>query len=250
MSQSVVYIPAAPPAPSPPPVGAPSAIPQTALRTFRDAIREISPWWLRGPIGGGVLYAIAAQLDALTDGLRAGIKVRFPGLYSMESLPLIGRERRIRRGRFEGEAKYAGRLIPWLDHHRRRGGPYAMLAQLFAHYAPSNFEIELRYASGRRYEMDTSGTVLRGDIVWTPPGSSAQWARWWLIYQWPDVISDDGIWSDPGTWNDGGVWDCDLPAAEVRDIRMIPREWNAAHAIGRVTLESPGITITISVEAS
>lgn len=249
MSQSVVYIPAAAPGPSSPPIGGPSAQPQTALRTFRDTIREISPVWLRGPIGGGILYAIAAQLDALTDGLRAGVKMRFPGLYSNESLPIIGRERRIRRGRFETDLTYASRLIPWLDHHRRRGGPYAMLSQLFAHYAPSNFAIELRYASGRRFQMDTAGAVVRGDIVWTPPGVGG-WARWWLIYQWPNVINDDGVWGDPGTWGDGGVWGCDLPSAEVRDIRLVPREWNAAHSIGRVTLVSPGITITISVEAS
>lgn len=246
-----------PPAPSPGPSGpgGATAHPQTALRTYRDAIREISPWWLRGPIGGSVLYAIGSVVDGIADGLRAGVKMRFPSYYSNESLPLLGRERRIRRGRFELEVTYATRLIPWLDHHRTRGGPYALLAQVHAFYAPNNFPIELRYASGRRFVMDPAdGSVERDDVVWTPPGGLLpKWARWWLTYTWPEAIEDDGIWSDPGTWDDGGVWDTSLSAADVRDIRVVPREWNAAHAIGRITLDSSGeggIIITISVEAS
>jgi hypothetical protein len=255
MSESLTYIPSTG-APTVPSEGAgPGSTPQTALRTFRDAIREISPWWLRGPIGGSVLYAIGSVVDHVADGLRAGVKLRFPSYYSNESLPLIGRERRIRRGRFESEAKYASRLLPWLDYHRLRGGPYALLAQVHAFYEPNNFPIELRYASGRNYVMDPSdGSVVRGDVVWTPPGGFLpRWARWWLIYTWGEAISDDGIWSDPGTWDDGGVWDTDLSAATVRDLRVVPREWNAAHAIGRITLDSSavgGITTTISVETS
>lgn len=247
------------PPPSPPSgpsgPGAAEIVPQTALRTYRDAIREISPWWLRGPIGGSVLYAIGSVVDLLGDGLRAGVKVRFPGFYSMESLPLLGRERRIRRGRTEADETYAERLMPWLDHHRTRGGPYALLAQVHAFYRPANFDIELRYASGRRFVMDPDdGSIVRGDIVWSPPdGSAPLWARWWLIYKWPNPIDDDGTWDDPGVFDDGGVWDCNLTADEVRDVRLVPREWNAAHAIGDITLDSSGvggIVITISAESS
>lgn len=221
-----------------------------ALRTFRDAIREISPWWLRGQIGGSVLYAIGSVVDLIADGLRAGVKMRFPGYYSNESLPMIGRERRIRRGRVESEETYATRLIPWLDHHRTRGGPYAMLAQIHAFYAPGNFPVELRYASGRRYVVDPSdGSVARGDVAWTPPDAPAShWARWWLTYTWPTPLTGDGIWSDPGTWDDGGVWDTSLSPEEIGDIRAIPREWNAAHANGWITLNSiGGLTITIKL---
>jgi hypothetical protein len=231
-------------------VTSPLAEPQTALRTYRDTIREISPWWLRGRVLGSVLYAIAAQLDVLQDATIAGVKLRFPGAYSYESLPLLGRDRRIRRGRFEADETYASRLLPWLDDHQRRGGPYALLAQLHAHYAPHNFGIELRYVTGRNFVMALDGTVTRGDVTWTPPGNPAQWARWWLIYQWPDPVDDDGLWGDPGIWGDGGVWGSNLSPAEVRDIRLVPREWNAAHAIGRITLVSPLKTVTFSVEAS
>lgn len=241
--------PLTPPSPTTP-IGGPVAHPQTELRTFRDAIRMLSPSWLRDRVGGGILYAIAAQCDALADAAVAAIKIRFPGLYSHESLPVLGRDRRIRRGRAEPDEVYAVRLARWLDDHRHRGNPYALLAQVHAFYAQAPFPIELRYASGRRFEMDTNGNVTRGDIVWSPPGNPAQWARWWLFYQWPDPVDTDGIWSDPGTWDDGGVWDSDLSAEDVRDIRLVPREWNSAHALGRVVIVSPLETISISVESS
>lgn len=249
-----VFVPP-PPSPGRTGHGAAEIVPQTVLRTYRDAIREISPWWLRGPIGGSVLYAIGSVVDLFGDGLRAGVKMRFPGFYSSESLPLIGRERRIRRGRYELDETYVERLVPWLDHHRTRGGPYALLAQVHAFYRPSNFSIELRYASGRRFVMSPDdGSIVRGNIVWSPPdGAAPLWARWWLIYQWPYAIDDDGTWDSPGVFDDGGVWDCNLAPDELRDIRLVPREWNAAHAIGYITLDSSavgGIVITISAESS
>jgi hypothetical protein len=236
--------------PTPPPSApAPLAQPQTVLRTFRDGIRQISPIWLRGKVGGSILYAAASILDDLMDGLTAGIKMRFPGLYSEESLGPIGRERRIRRGRYETGEQYADRLIRWLDDHRLRGGPYAMLEQLHAHYRPNSFPIELRYASGRRFLMDVDGNITRGDIVWTPPGDPARWARWWLFYTWPDPIDDEGVWG-PGTtqWGDGGVWGSSLSPAEVRDLRLVPREWNAQHCIGRIVVVSPLETVNLSTE--
>lgn len=249
-ASSAMYTPPEP-APLPPPVGGPTAYPQTVLRTFRDAIREISPWWLRGPIGGSILFAIGAVTDALADALRGGVKTRFPGYYSNESLPLIGRERRIRRGRVETEETYATRLIPWLDHHRIRGGPYALLAQVHAFYAPDNFPVSLIYDNGRAYVVDPAdGTVLR---TWVDLGApeDPRWCRWTLYYSWPVPIEPDGIWSDPGTWDDGGVWDTNMSAELIRDIRVVPREWNAAHSIGYIKLDSDdvgGIEITISVE--
>jgi len=218
-------------------------------RTFRDAVRELSPPWLRGGLGEAILGAVAEQLDDLTDRLVAGVRVRFPGLEGMESLALVGRERRIRRGRLETDAVYTERLGRWLDDHRRRGGAYALLGQLHAHYAPAAFPVALRYASGRRYAMDAAGAIVRDVAAWDVPGGAVpRWARWWLFYAWPTPISDDGVWSDPGTWGDGGVWGSDLTPAEVRDLRLVPREWGAAHATGRIVLESPTMTVTISVE--
>ena len=188
--------------------------------TFRDRIRQLSPPWLQHGWAEKLLYSWGAQLDAFADTLIAGVKMRFPGLYSMESLSLIGRERRISRGLLENDATYAARLPRWLDDHRRRGGPYAMLAQLHAYYSPP-FHIELIYRSGRRYTMAPDGTVTRDDIVWNPDGNPAQWARWWLFLYTDDYLPP-------------------LTAQQLADIRLIPTEWNAAHCFGTVVVFPTG----------
>jgi hypothetical protein len=211
----------------------------TIIRTYRDAIRDISPPWLRKGNAEKLGYSLGVVVDDFAEALNASIRIRFPGVYSTESLPLIGRERRIRRGRTETDAVYASRLTRWLTDHRRRGGPYAMLAQVFAHYAPNNFNIELIYRSGRQFAMDTAGAVVRSDISWSPDSTPSLWAHWWLIYHWPDPVAASGTWDDEPTtvWDDTAtVWDSDLSPQDVEDIRLVPKEWNAAHCIGTIRL--------------
>lgn len=190
------------------------------LSTFRDTIRKLSPPWLQNGLAEAILYTLGLQVDIFGDALVAGVKQRFPGFYSYESLPLIGRERRILRGRTEDDATYAGRLTRWLVDHQRRGGPYALLSQLYAYYAPTRFPIKLVYSSGRRYSMDTSGTITRDDIVWAPDSLTTLWARWWLFFE-TDIF---------GTPSDD----------VIEDIKAIPRAWNAGHCLGYVVLLPPG----------
>lgn len=190
-------------------------------RTFRDRIRQVCPSWLQHGYAEKLMYSFGVQIDIFADALVAGVKMRFPNLYSAESLPLIGRERRISRGLLESDAVYADRLTRWFDDHRRRGGPYAMLAQLHAYFRPNNFPIELIYRSGRRYSMDASGNVVRDDITFSPDIRPEQWARWWLF-----LLTDNYL--PP------------LSAQERADIALIPTEWNAAHCSGTVIVLPTG----------
>jgi hypothetical protein len=194
------------------------------LLTYRDSLRKLSPPWLQNGRAERILYALGVHVDAFGDALVAGVKQRFPGHYSFESLPLLGRERRIRRGLAETNETYAPRLTRWRLDHRRRGGPYALLAQLYAYYAPNNFPITLVYQSGRRYSMDVHGRVVRDDIVWSPDASTAQWARWWLFFE------TDTFGSAP-------------TADQIVSIKSVPREWNAAHCLGYIVLRLPGTEI-------
>jgi hypothetical protein len=223
----------------------------TLIQTFRDTIRQISPPWLRRGNNEKFAYALGVVIDDFGDALVAGLKLRFPGVYSDESLPLLGRERRIRRGRTESTTIYAVRLNRWLTDHRRRGGPYALLAQLYAHYAPNNFPIELIYRSGRRFSMDVAGAVVRDDTTWTFDAVTAsKWARWLLVFHWPIAIDDSGEWdSDPALWDDDAtVWDSNLTPSDIEDLRLLPKEWNAAHALGTVQLiDSGGFQIHFSI---
>lgn len=223
----------------------------TVLQTFRDSIRMISPPWLRRGNNEKFGYALGVVVDTFADAASAGVKIRFPGVYSDESLPQIGRERRIRRGRTETTTTYATRLVRWLTDHRRRGGPYAMLQQLFAHYGPNNFPIELVYRLGNRFSMDVAGVIVRDTTTWTFDAVvDDYWARWLLIYHWPTPIDDSGLWdSDPKLWDDDDtVWDSNLSPQDIEDIRLIPKEWNAAHTFGIVQLiDSLGHQIHFSI---
>jgi hypothetical protein len=210
--------------------------------TFRDTLRKISPPWLQGGRVGKVMYAIGLQFDGLTDLATDAVKNRFPGIWLNEGLAYSGRERRIRRGRNEAAATYAERLVGWLDAHRRRGGPFALLEQLYGFWRSNPFPIELLYVHGTRFRLESDGTITWSsspfDIV-----KSAQWARWWLFYDWPHTIGPDGVWDDPGTWDDGGVWDSDLSPEDVEDVRLVPEDWNAGHTLGTVVLVQPGIEL-------
>jgi hypothetical protein len=208
------------------------------LQTFRDTLRRIVPPWLRRGTALRLLYSFGVVLDACADATVAGVKLRFPG-YLPEALPLLGRERRIARGRNEPDDLYAPRLMRWLVDHRMRGGPYAMLAQLYAHYASAPIAMELQYRSGRRFRMAADGTIAR-DIGGWNDGDPAQWARWILRLYLATPSVDGGTWDgDPGAraWNDPTtVWDYEMSPEDVADYTLIPREWNAAHCIGVVEL--------------
>jgi hypothetical protein len=188
------------------------------LRTFRDTIRRLSPPWLQNGLAEKILYSIGIQADGFGDALKAGIQQRFPGYYSFDSLPFLGRERRIYRGRSESDESYAARLSGFLASHQLRGGPYALLSQLFYYWRPANFPIDLVYFNGRRFSMDVDGNVTRDTTVWHPDDNAAKWARWWLFYytdQWAATPPTD---------------------AETAELRLVPRQWNAAHPFGTIVL--------------
>lgn len=204
--------------------------------TFRDTLRKLSPRWLQGPVGQRIIYAMGVHMDALVDACAEAVRLRYPGNAPSEALAYHGQDRRMSRGRLESDDTYAARLRGWLDAHKGRGGPYAMLAQIHAHYAPASFPVQLLYRSGRRYSMDAQGVVAMDDIAWSPDAIPEKWARFWLFYEWPTPISSDGIWDDPGVWGDAGAWDSSLTPQEAEDIKLVPREWNAAHCSGDVVL--------------
>lgn len=212
------------------------------MLNFRELVATITPPWLRRKNGGGLLYAIALQLDVLVELVTAAVKIRFPGVYSAESLPLLSRERRIRQGLGESSASFSARLNTFLETHRDRGGPYPLLEQIHARYKYSvngPFPVHLVYTSGARFDMASDGTITRNAASFSTGLGPEEWAHWWLVYEWPTTIANDGLWGDPGVWGDGGVWGSELTGAEVTDLRLIPTEWNNAHCKGHLVVLSP-----------
>jgi hypothetical protein len=213
------------------------------MLNFRELLSTIVPPWLRRRIGGGIMYAFALQFDALVELVAAAVKIRFPGVYSAESLPLLSRERGIRQGHGETDISFGKRLNAFLPAHKDRGGPYQLLEQIFARYRYSTngaFPVHLVYTSGARFDMATDGTITRDALSFTVGLGPEDWAHWTLVYEWPVVVLADGIWDDPGFYDDGAVWDSELTVAETTDLRLIPTEWNNGHCKGHVVLLSPG----------
>jgi len=206
--------------------------------TWRDRMRESVPTWLRSGVAEKLLYAIGVQVDALTDAASAAVKLRMPGVYSSESLALLGRERRIRRGPRESSDNYAERLDRWLIDHQTRGGPYALLNQLHAFYSPNNFQIRLVYRSGRCFDMAADGTITRSRVTWSPDNQPEKWARWWLIYSWPTTFRAVRTFGEPGLKFDDGstTYGSGLSSRVIYTLRVVPQDWNAAHAFGHIKL--------------
>jgi len=215
------------------------------LIKFVDTLLQILPWWLRSGLGGKIAFALGKQLDGVGDATTEAAKIRFPDPARPDALALLGSDRKIRRGSVEPDEVYAPRLRRWLDDHRTRGNPYAMLAQLHAYFAQAPFPIELIYPTGRRYSLATDGTVTRDDLQYWDNPNPAQWAHWTLIYHWPTAINPLGLWGGSGAkWggnlNLWGIAPGSLTPAQVRDLVLVPTEWNAAHCRGVIVMLSPG----------
>jgi len=209
---------------------------------FRGRLIDRVPTWLKGTIIMRVLYTIALHIDVVGDLVKAALTKRFQTPDNYDALNYLGQDRKMIRGPAESDATYAARLSTWLDAHRTRGGPYALLRQLYLYYAPNNFPIELVYGStGLRFLLDTSGNITDDRIAWRSPDSNlAQWARWYLFYHWPTPVPAPGVWDDGALWDDGGVWDSGFDAETVAQLVAIPKAWNAAHCLGTIYVMSPG----------
>lgn len=188
--------------------------------TFRDEMRDKSPYWLANGRNQKLLYSLTVILDCLGDALVQGIKSRYPGLVDMSTLGFIGQERRIRRGITESDETYALRLQHWLDYHRVRGSPYPLLEQIGIRYDHA-FPVDLVYRNGRRYRLDTAGNITRDVVPWSPSGPPELWGQWWLLC-FTDSITT---------------------AQDRSELAALAREWNAAHCHGRIALLTSTSTI-------
>ena len=216
---------------------------ESTLIRYRAVILQLVPRWLRkGSEGAGIagkfLYAIGINIDASADALVAGVKRRFPGYNGQyDSLPAIGADRRMARGPSELDASYAARLLTWLgpQGHPTRGGPYAMLTQLYG-YWQGTFAMTLVYRTGAAFAMSTSGVITRTTIGNPWPLNTTEQAHWRLFFDWPGTLTTDGLWGDPGVWGDGGIWGSNITPLTVSQCLLVPTEWNTATAIGHVAL--------------
>lgn len=184
---------------------------------FAKAINRVAPWWASTGNVGALLYGIGSALDELRDRTVRSARLALSGatdsegaLTDAEKLAYLGADRGLTRGIDETDVGYAARIGAALPALRGRGGPYAMLEQLYAYYAADPFPIDLVYRNGLRYRLAVDGTITEGETEtswWTDDGGA--WARWRLYYH--------GTAAQAGT-----------------DLTRVPTDWNAAHCNGTV----------------
>lgn len=203
------------------------------ISTFRDSIRRIVPPWLAGLWGYRLLYSLAVQVDALGDATAAGAHLRFPNVYSPESLPLLGRERGIVRGFDESPEGYAARLRRWLDDHRRKGNPYTLMRQIQGLLTGHAVTLRIVNNAGAWYTLNADGsTEYHYGANWNWDGHPEEWSRFWLIiYPPPDLWARGGTWGDGGKWGDGRTWGSTATSAQMDTIDTIIKDWRAPHSV-------------------
>jgi hypothetical protein len=213
---------------------------------FEAQVARISPPWLSRRVGRAIMRALGRQIDVQAQRVGDGVRARFPGLAPDDALAFIGHDRLIPRGPLEPATSYARRLRIWLASHRSRGGPYAMLAQLFAFWVDTlNVPIDLIYQTGRRYQMDVDGAVVRDDLTWSTGlffDGEPKWERIWLFFYvdtLTEALTDE--FGNPITDEHGDPITVDvllgdaLPDEWVEMFSLVPRTWTAAH-IERTTI--------------
>lgn len=192
----------------------------TRLR-FESAIKQFCPPWLRRTEGGRLMGAFGRQIDSLVDRTREALLIRFPG-QDPDALPMIGSDRRIRRGPAETDGVYAARLRRWWDDHRSRGGGVALLQQLHAYWdeATEGAQIDVVHYDGTRRVMDGDGNLSLDSITWGGDGTG-DWSQVWIFFHLdadPAGLTDDG--GSPG-----------ISAANAARLRAVPTDWSAAHIL-------------------
>ncbi len=210
---------------------------------IRDVARRFFPPWMLDRVAAGLvngwkyIYSFVVMGDLLLEFALEGVRAKLPGYCPAEALPLIGRDRRIRRGLAETDDSYAERLIGWLAAWRRAGSAYAILDQLAAYIGVAG-TLRIVNANGTWWTRNPDGTRERHVTLptknWDWDAHPELWARFWVV-----LYADDYGWTRDGTWGDGAVWGDDsygwglanLPWQEVADMRGIISEWKSAAAV-------------------
>lgn len=213
----------------------------TPLLRASTILATVLPPWLQRTVGGRFMFGVADVVDAQIDRAREAVAARFPRDASApDALARIGSERRIRRGPGEDSTTYARRLRTWLDAHRRRGSPYALLEQLFYFLRYSLApRMDVVAQSGNRHWVPADAAsideITHDAVVWGGDGTG-KWARLWVFYYVTDIVETVVTDADEEVVDEGGdLITATIPFAGGLDaedeelFRAIPREWRAGH---------------------
>jgi len=188
--------------------------------SYLSMLEFVLPPWLLRTEGIKLVRALASVIDDHRNRAAAGVKLRFPGLYSLEGVDKLGSDRRLRRGPNEDSAVYADRLKRWWEDHRTRGGAYALLEQMLA-YLDGTLDPPYDVVSyrGVRHVMDANEDITRDIITWGTDENDDYWSRIWVfVYTTASSVTDEVLES----------------------YAAIVRDWIPAHIVCELVVIHPG----------
>jgi hypothetical protein len=180
--------------------------------------KAILPPWLMRTEGLKLIGSFADVIDDHRDRFVAGVKLRFPGLYTLDGIDKTGRERKIRRGPAEGAEVYADRLQRWWEDHRERGNAPTLLEQMLAYFVGTlDAPYDVVSYLGVRHVIDANGTITRDTITWGND-QTGNWARVWVF-----LVTNAAS----------------VSAETLESYAAIVRDWKAAHVVANVVVLHP-----------
>jgi hypothetical protein len=202
--------------------------------TFRTTRRFLGPRWLvsRGD-SELVGYSLDLVKDAFADRVYQSLLVRFPEVAPDDALPLLGRDRRVTRGRNEARDTYVQRLLAWLDDRKTAGNPFSLMQKLAEYVGPS-FGCSFRTVDvrGNWYSRAADGTrsFLVNQANWNWDNHADRWSRFWVIIYPGTLWERRDTWGDPGlVWGGvAGTWGSTATAEEAESVRAIVADWKPA----------------------
>lgn len=204
------------------------------MSRFRRVITKMGPRWLVGEgEGERVAASLGTILDAFLERLRLGLLARFPQHCPPDALAYHARDRKIVRGIEESSEAFATRLLRWLDDHRVRGNPYALMEQLRA-YCNADVRIRTVDRRGNWFTLERDGSrgynIAAGNWDWDGVAASPDWSRFWVIIYptvdglpWTRVKWGSFVWGAAGK-----TLASSASRNQVADVRRIVREWKPA----------------------
>jgi hypothetical protein len=215
------------------------------MRTFRTSFKKLLPSWLSIDQGELLWWSLGVVMDGFLQRAYLGTRARFPTYTPEDALSYMSRDRKIVRGIGETADNFAIRLIRWLDDHRTRGNPYALMEQLAA-YCQASVRIRTVDRRGNVFTRARDGTPSKTTVTPADPGwewdgiaKSPQWARFWVIIYpesdggtpptytpWDNKVPFDGSWLFDGTHMYGTT----ATPGEVATVQQIINDWKPAGA--------------------
>lgn len=206
-----------------------------------ELLRSLLPgWMLRTPYTHwrDLSKAVLKVIGATFDDIDAAVAASMPGQVvntddafpNADALPIVGRGRRLQRGKYESDADYALRLRYWLEAWKAAGTNHGLLLALRAVLSPNPPTIRIVRGgylvsegywwtiddNGIRYQERTSSDEHNG-IFW-PSDGSAPVSDTTAAHSWN---WDSSYWTGPTNPDPSRIWVIIEGPANLPDLEEI-----------------------------